>query len=796
MKSSVFTYACLLLAACLAFSALAEDFQAAAEPVPLPVDVPLDEELPLGTIADMRFEGLRRVEPEAVRRAMRQQRGDVFDAGKTAEDLSAIWALGYFVDVQLSLEKLAGGQYVYVIQLTERPVVREVRFEGNDELAESDFKELMSIKALSILDLAALQKNAKKIQDKYVEKGFFLAEVQHRLEPIGAEGLEVDVVFVIQEHAKVRVKRIQFFGVQQIPEDELRSAMVTREGGFLSFLTGEGIFRDDGFQRDLQMIQAVYYDHGFINVRVESPQVSLSADKRYVFIGLRVEEGLSFDLGKLDFSGDSLVSPEELHKKLKSRSGKRFNRSSMAEDIQAISDAYYDLGYAYANVTPLTNLDVDSRIVDIVFDIQKGERVKIERIDIVGNTKTRDKVIRREMRVYEGELFNGTAMKRSQERVTALGYFEKVEVTHRPGSTPGTIVVSVEVKEKPTGSFQLSLGFSSYENLIFMAQVQESNFLGWGQSLVAAFQISSLRQYLQLAYTHPHFLDTDFILSAEAFRTEADYFGFLRNSWGGNLNLGYYFWEDFTLSLGYGFEWVKVDRGYTSSANIPFASQYLKGTLSTIRLSAQWDRRDNRLFPTKGFLQYVSAEFGPSFLGGSFVLNRYTAFSRWYFPLFWGLVLKANATIGYIQQLNSDKPIPISERYFLGGINSVRGYYLRSIAPRVLVPSSNRPDAGTTWFSVGGDKEFIFNLELEFPIFPQANIRGVVFYDAGNAFAMDAKFFQDKQNKLPLGLFHSVGFGFRWFSPVGPLRFEWGIPLNRRPEDNSIQFEFNIGNSF
>jgi len=775
--------------------AWAEDFQAPPATA-LPADLPLEADLPLGSIVEMRFEGLRRVEPEAVRRVLRQQRGDVFEPSKTTEDMNAIWALGYFEDVQLFIEKLANGQQVYVVKLKERPTIREVRYEGNEELSADDFKELMTFKALSILDLAAVQKSAKKIQEKYVEKGFFLADIQHRLEPVGTEGMEVDVVFVIAEHAKVMVKQIQFFGVQKVPEAELRSVMVTREGSFLSFLTSMGIFRDDGFQHDLQMIQAVYYDHGFINVRVESPQVSMSADKRHVFISLRVEEGLPFDIGKLDFSGDSLVPFSELRKKLKSLSGQRFNRSSMAEDIQNISDAYYDLGYAYANVNPLTNLDVENKIVDVVFDIQKGERVKIGRIDIIGNTRTRDKAIRREMRVYEGEFFSGTGMKRSKERVTALGYFEKVEVTHRPGSRPDEVIVSVEVKEKQTGSFNLSLGFSSYENLMFQMQVQEYNFLGWGQSLMAVFMVSSLRQHIQLAYFHPHFLDTKFNLSADAFRTEFDYWGFLRNSWGGNISLGYYLWEDFTVDLGYGFEWVKVERGYNSSATIPFASQYLTGTLSMIRLKAQWDKRDNRLYPTKGFLQHISADLGPRFLGGSFVLNRYTAYSRWYFPLFWGLVLKTNARIGYIQQLNSSRPIPISERYFLGGIDSVRGYYLRSISPHVLVPSNNRPDAGTTRFAVGGNKEFIFNLELEFPILPQANIRGVVFYDAGNAFAMDAKFFQDKQNKLPLHLFHSVGFGFRWISPVGPLRFEWGIPLNRRPDDDSIAFEFNIGNSF
>jgi len=788
------TYASLLLACCLTSSAV---FQA-AHGAPLLADLPLDDQLPAGSIAAMRFEGLRRVDAEAVRRVLRQQRGDVFDPNKTAEDMNAIWALGFFEDIHLFLEALEGGQYVYVVQLRERPVVREVRFEGNEELSSSDIKELVTLKTLSILNPATVQQNAKKIQDKYIEKGFFLAEVQHRLDAVGTEGLEVDVVFEIREHAKVMVKQIQFFGVEKVPEEELRSKMFTREGSFLSFLSGGGIFRDDGFQRDLQVIQAIYYDHGFINVRVESPQVSLSADKRHVFISLRVEEGLPFDLGTLDFSGDSLIPFSELKKNLKSRSGARFSRSFMAEDIQTISDAYYDLGYAYANVTPLTDLDVENRIVDIVFDIQKGERVKIERIDVAGNTKTRERVIRREMRVYEGEFFSGTAMKRSRERIQSLGYFETVEVTHRPGSTTSKIIVSVEVKERPTGAFSLSLGISSAENFIFMAQIQDTNILGWGQSLGAAAQLSSLRKYFQLSYRYPFFLDTDFILSSELFRMELDYFGFQRNSWGGNVNLGYFLWEDFSVNLGYGLEEISVERGYTSASNIPFASQYLNGTLSTLRFGLQWDKRDNRLFPTKGFLQHVSAEFAPEFLGlrNAFVFNRYTAYSRWYFPLGWGLVFKTNATLGYIQQLNANKPIPISERYFLGGINSVRGYYLRSIAPRVLVPSSSRPDAGTTWFSVGGDKEFIFNAELEFPIIPQAGIRGVLFYDAGNAFAVDAKFFQDKQNNLPLNLFHSVGFGFRWFSPMGPLRFEFGFPLNRRPDDDSFVFDFNIGNSF
>jgi outer membrane protein insertion porin family len=216
-----------------------------------------------------------------------------------------------------------------------------------------------------------------------------------------------------------------------------------------------------------------------------------------------------------------------------------------------------------------------------------------------------------------------------------------------------------------------------------------------------------------------------------------------------------------------------------------------------MRLAATWDRRNDRLFPSKGQLFYASVEFAPSWLGGNFNFARYSGYARFYFTLPLGLVLKTNTQLGYIQQLNADAPLPISELYYLGGITTIRGYLLRSITPTILVGSSGHPDAPVQNFGVGGDKEFILNVELEFPIFEKVGIRGVLFYDAGNAFATNAKFFQDLNYNLPLGLFHSVGFGFRWFSPIGPLRFEWGIPLNRRsPSDQPVLFEFTIGNSF
>jgi outer membrane protein insertion porin family len=357
----------------------------------------------------------------------------------------------------------------------------------------------------------------------------------------------------------------------------------------------------------------------------------------------------------------------------------------------------------------------------------------------------------------------------------------------------------VEVKEKATGTFQVGLGFSNVENFIFTAQVSQNNFLGWGQSVSASAQISSLRSLVQLSFFDPYFLDTNFLLSADFFRIDAQYVDFTRRSTGGSVSLGYQLVEDLLVNVGYSQEHVSVEAA-PGFGGVLLANRFLSGVTSSVRLSLTYDKRNNRLFPSKGFIHYGSVEYAPGFLAlgrSPFLFTRYTAYSRLYFPLPLGAVFKTNATIGYIQQLDPNRPLPISEFYYLGGINSVRGYLLRSISPTILAPRSGAPDAPIDQLNVGGNKQLILNLELEFPVFEKAGIRGVVFYDAGNAYAQNERFFQDTSNgQRPLGLYHSVGFGFRWFSPVGPLRFEWGIPLTKRPEDQPILFEFTIGNFF
>jgi outer membrane protein insertion porin family len=759
---------------------------AEALPKASPENDPTDE----ARIAEVLVQGSRRVEAEAVKNALSTKAGAVFNAARVREDIRGLWRLGFFSDVQIFLDDTDPKRPVLVVQVVEKPAVREVKIRGNKELSDDDLKDIVDIKPFTILDLGAVQRNAKKLTDKYVEKGYYLAEVTPAVETL--DNNEVGVFLDVNEHAKVQVKRITFVGNEKVPDADLKEVMQTDEGNVLSFLTSAGTYREEIFQRDLAQMQGVYYDRGFVHVRVGHPEVALSADKRFLYITVPITEGEQYAIGSIDFMGDLLVPKGELGARMTVTPGELFNRSKLQRDILALNDLYHDQGYAYVNISPQTTVDPEKKVVDLTFDIQKGGKVTIERIEIQGNHKTRDKVIRRELRIYEGELFTGTGMRLSRQRVTALGFFESVDVNFKKGASDTAVVVTVTVKEQPTGTFQVGFGISNVENFIFTAQIAQNNLFGWGQTASLAAQISSLRSLIQLSYVDPYFFDSRWIFSFNYFRQELDYGGFIRRSNGGDITWGYHLTEDLSLNLGYVVEAVSVEPGRSFGAELVLANRFRDGLTSSVRSTLNWDKRDNRLFPTSGFLQSLTLEHSTPLLGATFVFTRYSANSRWYYPLFLGLVAKAQAQLGFIQGEN----IPISELYFAGGINTLRGYALRTVAPTVRIGTEKLPDASLFEFPIGGNKQLIFNFELEFPIFEKVGIRGVLFYDMGNTYAESQGFVGGRDKSLPLGLLQSLGFGFRWFSPIGPLRFEWGVPLTRRPQDESILFEFTIGNFF
>jgi outer membrane protein insertion porin family len=764
-------------------------------------------------VAEVRVAGNRRVEVDAIRAAISHKKGRPFVPANVAKDIRALMKLGYFSDVVVELEGDEDAP-ILVYRVVERPTVRETRIEGNDELSDDDLKDTVELKSFALFDPAAVRKDVKKIEEKYVEKGYYLAEVEYRVEE--RPDNQVDVVYVVDERAKVQVKEVRFLGNDHVPAGDIEKYMQTRAGGFLSFLTSLGTYKEEAFQRDLQAIQAVYLDRGYVNVKVGTPAIALSPDKRFLFISIPIEEGEQYRISNVGFSGQLQEREPALRRLLKARPGDVFSRSEVQDDLFAVGDVYRDAGHAYANVTPLTETDPQGRTLSLTYDIQPGPKVRFERIDIIGNDKTRDKVIRRELRIFEGELFSGTGIQQSKQRVNALGFFETVEISTKQGSRDDSIVAVVEVKERATGTFQVGAGFSSYENFILTAQVSQNNFFGWGQTLSLQLQWSSIRQLGQIQFVEPYFLDTKWTFAFDVYATEGLYTNFTRRAVGGSLTWGYElnglapWWpfaaklEDLRVFATYTNERVDVSAG----SNVIASNQFRSGTTSALRLSLQWDKRDNRLFPSRGHFVSGSAEIAPPFLapesifGNVNLFTRYAVDARAYRPVWRGLIAKAKLTLGYIRNWDSEHRVPISERFFVGGINSVRGYRFLSISPtqdQLFNPSN--PASPAVPVAIGGDKQLVLNTELEFPLFQAVGVRGVLFADFGNAFP-EGRF---TDPAVSYSLYKSVGFGFRWQSPIGPLRFEWGVPLDRRRFtevegggfiDQALDFQFTIGNFF
>ncbi len=767
----------------------------------------LNEDL---TVVKILVKGNMRTETQAILNQIQQKVGAPLSRQTIAQDIKRIYNLGRFNDIKV-LAKTTKKGLILTYKIKEKPAIRKIIIKGNNELSEEDIKEVMDVKKYGILNYAKLQRNKKKIKELYIEKGFYLAEVRvHVSKPRKAS---VVVTFEIRENAKIRIRQINFVGNRQVSSKTLRKYLQTSEHDLLGWITSRSTYQEALIARDVFFLQSYYLDHGYVRVKMGKPKVYLSQDKRSIYITYFISEGKTYRYDKIDFAGDLLWPKEALKKQLTIRKGQLFNRSVLyRQNILRLTTRYQDRGYAYVNVIPRHKLNLKKRTIDITLHINSGPRVKIERIEIAGNSKTQDKVIRRELRVYEGEYYNGSGVHLSQRRIFALGYFEKthplygVKVVSRRGSRPNLIILRFIVKEKPTGTFQIGAGLSTYEGVVFNAQIAQNNFLGRGQSLSLAAQLSGIRQLFQLQFVEPHLFDTDWTLAFSLFNSQRNYstyftVGFEQTTTGGSLTWGYPIIDNLNFLLTYKFELVYIKPiASTETSGIRlkgfFSSEDGATRTSSFRGTLRYDLRNNRLFPSRGSLNSFSVEHADKIFYSQNRFTRFSITSRWYFPLPLGTVFKFNTNIGWITSPDP-RGVPAFERYRLGGINTIRGYKAFSIGPTKKIPSNSDSAFALNDFNWGGDKEFVFNAELEIPLIPKVNIKGVLFFDAGNTFDNDEFFFQDKRHPhLPFGLFMSVGFGFRWFSPIGPLRFEWGIPITPRAGDLPILFEFNIGNAF
>jgi outer membrane protein insertion porin family len=631
---------------------------------------------------------------------------------------------------------------------------------------------------------------------------------------------EVVLTFTVNENEKIGIKEIIFEGNKAFSSDQLASVLATRQKNFLSRFLNTGILNRDALKTDVERLTAFYYDNGYINVRIDEPKVTRKDDGMYVT--MRIDEGEQFKMGDVSFSGDVPGGEESAKRFVTLEKGKTFKASTLRDDVFRLTGYFSDQGYAFVNVEPETLVNPDEKVVNVNYQVDKGPEVYIDRIEVAGNTKTRDKVIRRELRVAEQTLFTATGIQYSRERVQRLGFFEDVNLTTQRGLRTDLLNVLVDVKEAQTGTFSVGAGFNSSTSIVGTARVQENNLMGRGQQLIVGASIGTLYRNSILSFTDPYLFDTPVTFGFDVFDWKFAYQDFDRAGLGFGFRtfypltaLGYTSLWGFPLEdarVGLQYEWEQ-SRISNFDPITPAAIRAERGTAETGTITPTFLRNtlNHPLDPTGGSLQQFS--FGFAGLGGSTNYKKAELETRFFIPVYrsptWGqFTWMTGGFFGYgigdidftettpiatqgKEILNND--MPLFERYFPGGINSIRGFAERSLGPReavtVFVNDDSAPDGKrlkTYHQPIGGSEDLIFNNELTFPLVQQLNLKGVVFTDMGNAFT-------HKQG-IELSEFrYSVGAGIRWRSPFGPIRIELAHALNARSEDRTSTIHFSFG---
>ena len=751
-------------------------------------------------IDDIRLAGNKRNADEDLLYYIRQARGQRLDLATVSEDVKRLFRMRLYDDIQVDLEVI-DGRHILTYRLIEKPSVAGFSFVGNSALKTKDLQESVNLRVATPLDIDRINTSLERIKAHYDREGYFLAEVRSEIRM--REDGDADIIFHIREYDKVKVRRITILGNEALTDDDIKARIFTREGSLLGMLSGAGQFKDEEFKRDLQRISAWYSENGYPDAHVVDTQIQLSEDRRSMYITIKVEEGEFTTIDNVDLTGDLLESHETMMSLITIEPGQGFRLSQLFEDVRRIQDFYADRGYAYAQVEPRRRPGDSDNSLAVSFHIVQGELVHIGRILISGNKKTEDKVIRREILVLEGQVFHQNLVRLSEAMVMRTGYFEKVSVTTQASGEPNRIDILVDVTERSTGQFQIGAGFSSSESFIGTLQISYDNLFGRGHFLAAQGTISKLRQLFSIQFFDPYFLDSNWRFRISAFRYEYVYTDFTRSSWGGNLGFGYPLMRDLTLDLTYTLENVDVTTARFGSTQRNIGSILNGGWTSSVNATLTWDRRNNRLLPTKGFMLQGSVDVADEHLGSDHEFVRLLGRARAYFPIIWDVVLKFNLEVGYIANWNGPgKEVPIFERFFVGGPDSVRGFVRSSLGPtRSFTTNVTDPSSSLTNFQIGGDKKLVFNAEIEVPILKSMGISGVVFFDMGNAFnenqdlSLKIDWFAN-EDKYSSVLRSSMGFGLRWMSPMGLLRFEWGFPLARKRTEDAVVFEFSIGNAF
>lgn len=752
-------------------------------------------------IKNIEVAGNRKIEKDAILTKIISKVRDAYSAQNIREDVEALFKLGYFNDIQVD-RQVSGKDVTLTYTVLEKPSIVEIAYEGNSEVKSDDIADATGIKAYQLLNMTKVKEAVEKVQKLYEDKGFFLAKVEAEVQVLKKDET-VRLVFKIRENDKVKVKKITFLGNKHMGDDQLKSKMLTKEGGFFSAVSGSGQYKQEMFERDVQILRFLYWNQGYVQAKVDRPQVTVTPDKKTIYITIRIDEGEQYDVGDVDFAGDILFPKQELYEAIKIDDNGVFAYDVLQKDISELTAKYGDLGYAYANVIPRTAFNAKERKVNLIFEFDKGSKVYFGRINMVGNTKTRDKVIRRELKIHEGELYNETRRRQSLENIQRLGFFEEVNFKTSVDPERTEIMnVDIAVKERNTGQIQLGAGYGTSQGFTLQGSINQANFLGKGQNLGASLNLSNTGSYYSLSFTEPYFNDTLWSVGADLYQSaNTARLDFDEDHRGGAIRFGHPIAEYTRGYLRYKYDDTQLSKKYDSDGKLItdpdlFPLDTASGVTSSVTATLEYDTRNDRQMPTKGI--FTSGSFEYAGLGGDLKFTRGNATFRYYLNLFWDVVWRNNITYARIDSLEGQQ-VPFSELYLLGGPYSLRGYrsyrvgkmkFSKTIFDKIKADDPTMSDEEATKRAMrfyGGTQQAMYQTELQFPLVKEAGIMGAGFFDIGAADDVIS------DNNL----FADVGFGIRWYSPIGVLRFEWGFPLNRDPlyQDATV-FEFSIGPSF
>jgi outer membrane protein insertion porin family len=838
-------------------------------------------------IAEVRIRGNRRIESDAIRARIGMRPGEPVSSAQIASDVQEIFRLGFFANVEVYSDQGPDG-LILIYEVEENPVIRQISISGNDEIDSDKIRDALTLTTGSTLDYPLLHENTARIESLYRAEGYYLAEVGFEIEEL-REG-RVGVNFGVEEGDKLQLREFIFEGNEAFTAKELTESFETSKwvpvwSSLTSWFTKAGTYSEPIFLQDLLGVDKLYKDAGYIQAEVGDPEVEPRKDG--LFVRVKIKEGEQYRVGKLSVTGDATIDLDALRKKLKLEEEAIFNSSYLNVDVQDLESFYTDRGFYFARVTPATQLHSDLLTVDVDFRVEKGPLYFIRHIDIAGNTRTIDPVIRREMRMTEGQLYSARAIQLSNTRVRRLGFFEDVAFEPQPADDPSQLDMAVDVVERPTGAFSFGAGFSSQDSFVLSASLNNTNIFGRGYSanLSAEYSGRTSRFFLQLS--DPYFMDSSYSLGATFFLTTVRFEDFEQDQQGIDLTLGHALREDNTARafLHYQFSQRRIEQNSRVQASAPLLREILQKNESSslIGLSFRSDTRDDRFAPTSGtnygatleyaglggFANFLRAEANYSFYqkAPSWMIDRsaFVASTKIGYALPFNEISDYDldlatitpcddpdncSQIARLDQIDTDVKLPLTERYFLGGIGSfgLRGFKARSVGPRrprlrrsgflgqgdlflpegyrvepgavdpdkpsasIVAVCDDRPTAPEPTFGNGngkcnelGDKDiddfddlketdviggnsFITNsFEYRFPISQDAGLMGILFVDMGNAF-------YEKQNLFDVNEWrYGYGGGVLWFSPFGPLQVVLGFPVDPTEVEDSPVFEFSVG---